>query len=143
MVAVGGGRGRWPAGAMQELLSPCRETPPQTQKRTPTAPPTQTTQQDLIQRLLERKPTKRLGMLSGKAADVMRHRWFEGVDWAALAAKRVTPPRRPKPSDCAKRLRELVEAERRGGGAGAGGGRGGGRESAEELAEAEAVFANF
>ena len=35
-------------------------------------------------------------MLSGKAADVMRHKWFEGVDWEALAAKRVTPPRKPR-----------------------------------------------
>jgi hypothetical protein len=52
--------------------------------------------QDLIQRLLERKPAKRLGMLSGKAMDVMRHKWFEGVDWEALAAKRVAPVRKPR-----------------------------------------------
>lgn len=47
-------------------------------------------------KLLERKPTKRLGMLSGKAADVMRHKWFDGVDWEALAAKRLQPPRKPR-----------------------------------------------
>jgi serine/threonine protein kinase len=52
--------------------------------------------QDLIQKLLERKPAKRLGMLSGKAQDVKRHRWFEGMDWAALEARRSAPPRRPK-----------------------------------------------
>lgn len=52
--------------------------------------------QDLIQKLLERKPAKRLGMLSGKAQDVKRHRWFEGMDWAALEARRAAPPRRPK-----------------------------------------------
>lgn len=47
-------------------------------------------------KLLERKPTKRLGMLSGKAADVMKHKWFEGIDWDALSAKRLQPPRKPK-----------------------------------------------
>jgi serine/threonine protein kinase len=52
--------------------------------------------QDLIQKLLERKPAKRLGMLSGKAQDVKRHRWFEGMDWAALEARRSAPARRPK-----------------------------------------------
>jgi serine/threonine protein kinase len=62
----------------------------------PPPPPPPHPPQDLIQRLLERKPTKRLGMLSGKAGDVMRHRWFEGVDWGALAAKRVAPPRKPR-----------------------------------------------
>lgn len=31
--------------------------------------------QDLIGRLLERKPTKRLGMLQGRAKDIKRHRW--------------------------------------------------------------------
>ncbi|GBF87745.1 cyclic nucleotide dependent kinase [Raphidocelis subcapitata] len=91
---------------------------------------------DLITRLLERKPTKRLGMLSGGATDVMRHKWFDGIDWEALEAKRVTPPRRPKESDSAKRLRELVETERRGAARAA-------RESPEELAECEAVFGNF
>jgi cGMP-dependent protein kinase 2 len=56
--------------------------------------------QDLIQKLLERKPAKRLGMLSGKAQDVKRHRWFEGMDWAALEARRSAPPRRPKVRRC-------------------------------------------
>lgn len=28
-------------------------------------------------------------MLAGRAADVKRHRWFEGFDWEALAAKKV------------------------------------------------------
>jgi hypothetical protein len=50
-------------------------------------------------KLLERKPTKRLGMLSGKAADVMRHKWFDGVDWDALGSKRVVPPRKPRVRD--------------------------------------------
>ncbi|KAI8465523.1 MAG: cyclic nucleotide dependent protein kinase [Monoraphidium minutum] len=91
---------------------------------------------DLIMKLLERKPTKRLGMLSGKAADVMRHKWFDGVDWDALSAKRVTPPRRPKDTDSAKRLKELIENEKKGVGRPA-------KESQDELAECEAVFGGF
>lgn len=30
---------------------------------------------DLIVKLLERKPTKRLGMLSGRANDIKKHKW--------------------------------------------------------------------
>lgn len=50
----------------------------------------------MIQKLLERKPAKRLGMLSGKAQDVKRHKWFEGLDWEALEARRITPTRKPR-----------------------------------------------
>jgi hypothetical protein len=64
-------------------------------------------QQDLIGRLLERKPGRRLGMLSGRARDIKRHRWFEGMDWEAMAARRVQPPRIPQ-DDAAKRMRELA-----------------------------------
>lgn len=46
--------------------------------------------------MLERKPAKRLGMLSGKAQDVKRHKWFEGFDWESLEARRVLAPRKPK-----------------------------------------------
>lgn len=63
--------------------------------------------QDLISRLLERKPTRRLGMLNGRAADIKHHKWFEGLDWDALEARKMEPPRRPK-EDSAKRLRELT-----------------------------------
>lgn len=31
---------------------------------------------DLIMRLLERKPAKRIGMLQGRAADIKNHKWF-------------------------------------------------------------------
>ena len=47
--------------------------------------------QDLIARLLERKPARRLGMQAGRAADVKRHRWFEGLDWEALGARKAMP----------------------------------------------------
>jgi len=60
----------------------------------------------LVARLLERKPARRLGMLAGKAADVRRHRWFDGLDWQALEARRMQPPRLPR-DDSAKRLKEL------------------------------------
>lgn len=63
--------------------------------------------QDLIGRLLERKPARRLGMLNGRAGDIKKHKWFEGLDWEAMAARRVQPPRVPQ-DDAAKRMRELA-----------------------------------
>ena len=45
--------------------------------------------------------------LQGKAQDVKQHRWFEGFDWEALAARKVAAPRRPR-DDAAKRIRELA-----------------------------------
>jgi len=103
---------------------------------------------DFVSRLLQRKPAKRLGMLQGRAADVRRHRWFDGFDWAALerrGAGGALPPRRPRQEDAARRLRELAEAER-GGASPAGGTTAGLREQApspQEQAEYDAVFAEF
>jgi len=91
---------------------------------------------DLVSKLLERKPAKRLGMLSGKASDVKKHKWFEGVDWAALEGRRLPPIRKPKETDSAKRLKDLVEAERKGPSRPT-------KESQEELSECEAVFMDF
>lgn len=62
---------------------------------------------DLILRLLERKPTRRLGVLAGKADDVKHHRWFTGFDWQGLAARKLNPPRRPN-DDAAKRIKEIA-----------------------------------
>ena len=64
-------------------------------------------QQDLVARLLERKPARRLGMLNGRANDIKKHKWFEGLDWEALEARKVAPLRKPK-EDSAKRLKELT-----------------------------------
>mmetsp|Transcript_45545 Transcript_45545/g.144916 ORF Transcript_45545/g.144916 Transcript_45545/m.144916 type:complete len:714 (+) Transcript_45545:249-2390(+) len=61
---------------------------------------------DLMQRLLERKPARRLGNLAGKAADVKKHPWFVGIDWDKLASKKLQPPYQPK-SDREKRLNDL------------------------------------
>lgn len=60
-----------------------------------------------MSRLLERKPSRRLGMGPGGVEDVRRHRWFDSMDWDALQARRVKPPRQPK-DDSAKRLKDLV-----------------------------------
>ncbi len=61
--------------------------------------------QDLIARLLERKPAKRFGMLNGRANDIKQHRWFDGMAWEELEARRTTPQRKPKESDSSKRLK--------------------------------------
>jgi cGMP-dependent protein kinase 2 len=42
---------------------------------------------DLIMRLLERKPAKRIGMLQGRTADIKSHKWFAvGTTAAAVPA---------------------------------------------------------
>ena len=46
-------------------------------------------------------------MLNGRAGDIKRHKWFDGLDWDALEARKMEPPRLPK-DDSAKRLRELT-----------------------------------
>ncbi|GFH19417.1 uncharacterized protein HaLaN_16362 [Haematococcus lacustris] len=63
--------------------------------------------QDLISRLLERKPVRRLGCLQARARDVKAHPWFKGFDWDALSSRRMPPPRRPKDEDSSKRKSEL------------------------------------
>jgi hypothetical protein len=50
----------------------------------------------LISLLLTRDVSKRLGNLRGGASDVMRHPWFQGVDWQALQRKQLAPPILPK-----------------------------------------------
>lgn len=65
---------------------------------------------DLIARLLERRPARRLGMLIGRASDVKRHKWFEGFDWDALESRKMKPPRQPQ-DDCAKRIKDLEMTE--------------------------------
>ena len=63
--------------------------------------------QDLVARLLERKPSRRLGMGPGGTDDVRRHKWFDALDWDALHARKLEPPRKPR-DDSAKRLKDLV-----------------------------------
>lgn len=91
---------------------------------------------DLIARLLERKPAKRLGMLNGRALDIKSHKWFEGMAWEELEARRMVPQRKPRESDSSKRLKELVDNEKKTGGKVP-------KETPEELQECEMVFADF
>lgn len=83
----------------------------------------------LILGLLERRPARRLG-----GVDIRSHPWFKKFDWDALAARRMIPPRRSK-DDAAKRVRDLMNKERKGIKVP--------RESPTELAEAMRIFEDF
>ncbi|XP_043828001.1 LOW QUALITY PROTEIN: ribosomal protein S6 kinase alpha-4 [Dromiciops gliroides] len=52
--------------------------------------------QDLLKRLLEKDPKKRLGSGPQGAQEVKDHPFFQGLDWAALAARKVPAPFRPQ-----------------------------------------------
>ncbi|KAK1335508.1 hypothetical protein QTO34_003294 [Cnephaeus nilssonii] len=52
--------------------------------------------QDLLQRLLCKDPRKRLGAGPQGAQEVKSHRFFQGLDWAALAARKIPAPFRPQ-----------------------------------------------
>lgn len=54
---------------------------------------------DLISKLLEKDPEERLGSSELDAQDVMNHKWFECIDWEALAKKELTPPYKPDPAE--------------------------------------------
>jgi len=49
---------------------------------------------DLLNRLFEKDPTKRLGVNGAK--DVKSHPWFTGLKWEALLKKEIRPPFIPK-----------------------------------------------
>ncbi|GFR45931.1 hypothetical protein Agub_g7393 [Astrephomene gubernaculifera] len=91
---------------------------------------------DLISRLLERKPAKRLGMLNARALDIKNHKWFENLAWEELEARRMGAPRKPKEADSSKRLKEMIENEKKTAGKTP-------KETPEELQECEMVFAEF
>ncbi|XP_067263002.1 serine/threonine-protein kinase N2 [Chanodichthys erythropterus] len=46
----------------------------------------------VVQKLLQKNPEKRLGAGDQDANEVKKHRFFQGMDWEALLAKRVKPP---------------------------------------------------
>ncbi|XP_078197420.1 ribosomal protein S6 kinase alpha-4 isoform X2 [Callithrix jacchus] len=52
--------------------------------------------QDLLQRLLCKDPKKRLGAGPQGAQEVQNHPFFQGLDWVALAARKVPAPFRPQ-----------------------------------------------
>ena len=47
---------------------------------------------DVINKLLTQKVTSRLGCKRGGVDDIKNHKWFRGVDWSALEAKRIGAP---------------------------------------------------
>ncbi|CAA93901.1 serine/threonine protein kinase S6K family Sck2 [Schizosaccharomyces pombe] len=49
---------------------------------------------DLIKLLLNRNPKHRLGA-HGDVEEVMKHPFFDGIDWKKLAAKEISPPFKP------------------------------------------------
>ena len=55
--------------------------------------------QDLIELLLEKNPKNRLCANDNDANEVMKHRWFEQIDWDALYNKKLNPPYKPDPSE--------------------------------------------
>ena len=49
----------------------------------------------LLQKLLERDPSKRLGSSEEDALELKRHAWFAKIDWEKLMKKEVEPPFKP------------------------------------------------
>ncbi|KAL7686618.1 putative cGMP-dependent kinase, protein kinase-like domain superfamily, rmlC-like jelly roll [Plasmopara halstedii] len=56
---------------------------------------------DIISKLLERDPTKRLGMTHGGARAIRSHSWFAKLDWVATLKKTIDAPYKPKLMDAA------------------------------------------
>ncbi len=52
--------------------------------------------QDLLKKLFEADPDKRLGGGPRDAQEIMEHPWFGGVNWDDIYNKKVRPPFRPK-----------------------------------------------
>lgn len=50
---------------------------------------------ELIKKLLTADRTKRFGCLKNGAEDIKKHRWFRGVDWNKVYARKVRPPFTP------------------------------------------------
>lgn len=55
---------------------------------------------DLIGKLCEVNPAKRLGNLAGGARDVKAHPWFENTNWSTLYKREVQGPIIPRLSGC-------------------------------------------
>lgn len=52
-------------------------------------------------------------MLNQRAVDIKQHKWFDGMAWEDLEQRRTAAPRKPKEADSSKRLKELVENEKK------------------------------
>ncbi|OWF47178.1 protein kinase DC2-like [Mizuhopecten yessoensis] len=51
---------------------------------------------DLVKKLLVQDRTKRLGNMKNGADDVKRHKWYKGIVWEDVVARKLTPPIVPK-----------------------------------------------
>jgi hypothetical protein len=47
--------------------------------------------EDLIEKLLVRNPSKRLGNMKGKISDICKHKWFASFDWNGLLLGALKP----------------------------------------------------
>jgi len=50
---------------------------------------------DIIGRLCDVQPNKRLGNLSGGASDVKAHPWFKDIDWEKMYNRQLEAPIKP------------------------------------------------
>lgn len=55
---------------------------------------------DLVCKLCEVNPTKRLGNLAGGASDVKAQPWFKDIDWEKLYRREIQGPIIPRLSGC-------------------------------------------
>jgi len=53
----------------------------------------------IISSFLQHKPTQRLGVTKGEAAEIKKHPWFDGFDWSLLESKKFVAPNIPKIKD--------------------------------------------
>jgi len=47
---------------------------------------------ELIKKLLTKERTKRIGSSKNGAEDIKKHKWYRGLNWAALYNKQMPPP---------------------------------------------------
>jgi len=66
---------------------------PATGQAAPGVPPQQwASRTGLLTRLLQQDRAKRIGCLKNGAEDIKKHKWFRGLNWAALYNKNMPPP---------------------------------------------------
>lgn len=66
------------------------------QKEPHFAPGFEPAARDLIERLLQKDPKCRLGVLVGGVGDIKQHAWFKDVNWKVLEGMQMKPPYKPK-----------------------------------------------
>lgn len=51
---------------------------------------------DLLLKLLDKDPTKRLGSSERDAQEIREHPWFDCINWEAIYDKKILPPYKPQ-----------------------------------------------